>query len=230
MPSTYLPFSDADKVTWLNNFKTQIMANGASLGFTAAEITSIQNDAAMFQYIVNLKEGSRQALQALSTLTQDLRTASALTPMGAIPPLPVAGTPPVPVANGIFSRVSVYVKRIKMHPNYTATLGQVFDIIPPVTVFDPATAKPTLNARVDSGFPRLSWKKLEADGVFLYVDRRDGNGFVLIDKLVRTSYIDTHALPANTFSATWDYKARFMIDDDEIGVDSEIVTVTVMRV
>lgn len=230
MSKSYLPTSDLEKVTWLNNFKSKIMLHGSSLGFTQAEITSIQNDAAMFQYIVQLKEGSRQSLQSLATLTKDLKTSTAQTAMGALPVLPVAGTPPAAVLNGIFSRIAVYVKRIRMHSNYTETLAVEMGIAVSEDVFDPAAAKPYISGRVEAGYPRLKWTKSQADGVYLYVDRRDGNGFVLIDKLVRTEFIDTAALPSGTYSATWDYKVRYMIDDDEIGLDSNIVSLNVVRV
>lgn len=229
MKTSYLPSGDLERVNWLNNFKTRMSQYGAQLGFTAAEITAAANDAAMFQYIVNLKEGCKAAMQSLVALTRNLRN-SPQVPMGAIPVLPVAGTAPASVLAGIFNRVSLTVARIKQHSNYTDAIGQEFDIIAPVSSFNPAAAKPVLKARVESGYPRLSWSRGQADGICLYVDRRDGAGFVLLDKLVRTNYIDITPLPANTFSVTWDYRARYMIDDDEIGLMSDTVTVSVVRV
>jgi hypothetical protein len=226
MPS-YLPAGDADRITWLNNFKNKIQQHGASLGFTSAEITSIQNDANMYQYIVQLKEGCKQAFVSLVTLTKSISTTTAPVPMGALPNIPVAGTPPASIITGIFNRVAVYVKRIKSHQNYTPTLGQEFDIIPPSNTINPATMKPVLVSRVDDGMPRITWRKSIAHGVQLYVNRRDNNGWQPL--AVRTSnvFIDTTPLPANTITATWDYKAKYVINDNEVGLESDVISVDV---
>lgn len=150
--------------------------------------------------------------------------------MNAFPPVPVAGTPPVAVLTGIFARVAAYVQRIRYHVNYTVTIGQELSIIPPPSTFNPATVKPVLKGKVLSGYPQLSWRNGRADGVQLYVDRQDGNGYVLLAKRNSTSYIDVTPLPANTQFVTWLYKAKYIIDDEEIGLDSDIISLEILRV
>lgn len=230
MANSYLPSSDTDRVVWLNNFKTKMQQYGPSLGFTAAEITGIVNDANMYQYIITLKDGCKQAAQSLTQLGKLLRSAPSQSAMGAIPSLPVAGTPPASVQTGIFNRVAVAVARIKLQSTYTTAMGTDLGIIAPASSFNPATAQPVLTVKLQAGYPLLKWRKGEADGIHLYVDRQDGNGFISLDKLMRNEYIDIAPLPANTNVATWEYKARFLINDDEIGVFSAPVSITVFRV
>lgn len=230
MATSYLPTSDAARVTWLNNFNTKMQLYGSQLGFSAAELSSITDDANMFQYVVQLKNDCRQAAQSFSSLTQALKSTTHQSAMNAFPPVPVAGTPPVAVLTGIFARVAAYVQRIRYHVNYTVTIGQELSIIPPPSTFNPATVKPVLKGKVLSGYPQLSWRNGRADGVQLYVDRQDGNGYVLLAKRNSTSYIDVTPLPANTQFVTWLYKAKYIIDDEEIGLDSDIISLEILRV
>lgn len=231
MANSYLPVGDVNLASWYNNFSTKMNTlYGQTLGFTSAELADIQNDNTAFQNAVLYKENLHQAATAMTAFVRNLRNSSTQTAVGAVPVVPAMLPLPQSVMAGIFNRLITYVRRIRQHANYTVTIGQDLDIIPPVSTFNPATAKPELTARLSGGYPVLKWKREKADGIYLYVDRRDNNGFVLIDKLVRVEYVDVAPLPANTFTATWDYKAKFMIDDDEIGLFSEIVTVSVVRV
>lgn len=230
MASSYLPSNDADRVVWLNSFKTKMNIYGPQLGFTAAELTSIQDDANMFQYIIQLKDNLKLASQSYAEIGKFLKSTSQQSPMNALPPVPVAGTPPAAVLTGIFARIVGYVQRIKYHANYTTAIGGELGIISPPNTFNPATVKPVLKGNVISGHPKITWRNGKADGVQLYVDRLDNNGFVLLAKRNSTSYIDIAPLPANTQFVTWHYKAKYIIDDEEIGLDSDILAIEVLRV
>lgn len=226
-----MPLRESDLVVWYINFKNKMQQlYAASLGFTTSEINSIVADAAMLQYVFQLKDGCKNAAQSFSEILKALRSTTQQTPMGTLPSVPVAGTPPAAVLNGIIARLNGYVQRIRHHANYTLSIGQDLDIIPPSNTFNPATAKPVLKGRVDSGYPRLTWRNGKTDGVQLYVDRGDGNGYVLLAKRNSTSYIDIAPMPANTNFVTWSYKARYILDDEEIGLESDILTLEVIRV
>ena len=229
MPNSFLPVSDSDRLAWLTNFKNKIGTYAASFGISQAEVASVAADHAMYQYLVNGVDAVRLYMQSLIQLRKSLR-ASSQSPMGAIPVLPPLGAAPSSVQTGIFARINALVYRIKHHAGYTTAIGQDLDIISPVSTFNPATMKPELKVRLEAGYPVVTYVKGEADGIQLYVDRRDNNGFVLLDKILRTKYIDVHPLPPNTFTATVDYKAKYLISDDEVGLESDIVTITIVRV
>jgi hypothetical protein len=229
MNTQYLPTADADRVIWLNNFNAALPQYAAALGLTTAEVQTVSRDAAWFAYVFQLQNDARQYLQAMTQYKNSMRSNSLQTANMPLPTLPTIGTPPTPAPAGIFNRIATLVMRIKRAPGYSPAIGQALDIIPAETTFNPNDMAPDLSIRIDAGHPLLRWKKGEADGAAIYVDRRDGNGFALLVETVKTSYIDIAPLPANTFSASWDYKARYFIGDDEVGNFSPVISINVIR-
>jgi hypothetical protein len=229
MSNSYLPVSDADRVVWLNTFSSRIGQYATSLGLTTAEVTSVQNDASMFAYLVQLQEAGHQYWTAVSGLKKQMRSSPQQSIAPAIPASPAVGPPPAAVRSGIFNRTVLLVARIKQNSVYTTTMGQDLNIIPTVVPFNPNDMLPNLSVRIESGHPLLKWKKGEADGVQLYVDRRDNAGFVPLAKVIRNTYLDTMEVPVNAFIATWDYKARYLVGDDEVGQFSPVISINVTR-
>lgn len=229
MSNSFLPASNTDRVAWLNNFSSRLGQYRVALGLTTAEVNSVIADAEMFAYVVGLYDATRQHALTLSNVQKQIRSASQQTAMPALPSSPNLGPVPAPVNSGIFNRVVSQANIIKQSGAYTTAMGTDLGIIAPVTTFDPNTMTPDLSIRLESGFPLLKWKKGESDGAKVYVDRHDNNGFVLLKQTVRTSCIDTHPLAPNTMTATWDYKMRFMIEDDEVGNFSPIISINVFR-
>lgn len=229
MNATFLPASDVDRVLWLNNFSTILPQYTSALGLNNTDILTTQRDANYFSFVVQLQSDARQYFQAMSQYKNGIRSNSIQNSGGPLPQLPSQGTPPTAVLSGVFNRIATLVLRIKRAPGYTPSIGQALGIIAPESTFNPNDAAPELSVRIDAGHPLLRWKKGEFDGVVIYVDRRDGNGFVQLAHTVKTSYLDVTVLPANTFSVTWDYKARYFIGDDEVGQFSMIISLNVIR-
>jgi len=229
MNANYLPVGEADRVVWLNNFSTHLGQYATVLGLTTADISSVQHDAAMFAYIVQQCDAAHQYSSAMTNIKKLLKSSPQQLPAPAFPMQIVAGTPPAAVSSGIFNRISLLVTRIKQHNAYTSSMGQDLGIIPPVSTINPNYMTPNLSVRLDAGHPLLKWTKGAADGVQLYVDRRDSNGYVFLAKVFRNNYLDVAPLPPNVFSVNWDYKAKYLIGDDEVGQYSSIVTVEVVR-
>lgn len=224
----YLPSSDNDRVIWLNNMNAALPQFAGALGLSVADLQILNADAVYFAFMVQYQNDLRQHLQAITQFKNNTRSNSLQSNMGTLPVF-MPPTPPPAVPAGIFNRVATLVLRIKRAPGYTAAIGQALNIIPPVVNFNPAAMTPELTGRLDAGRPQLRWKKGEADGVVIYVDRRDGNGFVQLVHTVKTAYIDAASLPANAFGATWDYKAIYFIGDDEVGNFSQVISINVFR-
>ena len=91
------------------------------------------------------------------------------------------------------------------------------------------TLKPDLIIKLDAGRPRIKCAKGVADAIDLYVDRKDGTGFTLIGRLLKTDYIDTFNLPAATPLVDWDYKAMYVIGNDNVGLMSAIASILVKK-
>ena len=226
---SYIPNSDSDRNVWLNNFSTKINTYATLVGVTAAEVTAIQKDTAMCTYIINMLEAYKQTVNNITSYKNLLKHAVGQQHLGAIPIAPTLATAPATVAEGVFDRVSKIVKRIKASANYTEAMGNDLGIIAPVQTFDPNTLQPELKVNLDAGRPHIKCSKGYADAIDLYVDRKDGLGFVLIGRLLKLDYIDVIGLPANTLLAEWDYKAMYVIGNSNVGLMSGVVSVVVKK-
>lgn len=230
MSVSYLPDSDADRVSWLLNFKTKLQGYAATFGLTAAEVTSVQNDYAYYAYEVQLHEFARQLSKAVGEHKRLARSSATQQAMPAFPAMPALGTAPAAVNSGIFNRIAKLVQRLKYHLSYTDAIGRDLGIVASVPVFNPNAMQPDLSIRLNAGRPHLKWKKGDSDFIKLFVDRHDNRGFVLLAQVFRNEYIDIAELPEGVFGATWDYKGRYMIGDDEVGQFSQVISINVMRV
>ncbi len=226
---SYIPSSDADKVIWFSNFSSKIGTYAAAVGVTAAEVTSVQKDYAMFSYMMNMLEAYKQTVNNITSYKNLLKHAVGQQHLGAIPVLPTLATAPASVTEGVFDRISKLVKRVKASVSYTDAMGQDLGIIAPVQTIDVSTLQPDLVVKLDAGRPHIKCTKGIADAIDLYVDRKDGAGFTLIGRLLKTDYIDTTNLPANTVLAEWDYKAMYVIGNDNVGLMSSVVGVVVKK-
>lgn len=226
---SYIPNSDSERNVWLNNFSTKISTYANLVGITAAEVTAIQKDAVMFTYVINMLEVYKQTVNNITSHKNLLKHAVGQQHLGALPMAPTLSTPPAAVPEGVFDRISKLVKRIKASANYTEAMGNDLGIIAPTQTIDIASLQPDLKVSLDADRPHIKCNKGYADAIDLYVDRKDGAGFVLIGRLLKLDYIDVVGLPANTVLAEWDYKARYVIGNDVVGLMSSVVSVVVKK-
>jgi hypothetical protein len=227
---SYVPLSDNDKVTWLNNFDLKLGIHGPGLGIPATEITSVSKDAAMFRYVVNLQETFKQTLQNVTGYKKLLKKANGQQHLSAtLPALPSLGTPPAAVPEGIFNRISKLVARIKASAAYTENMGSDLGIIAPVANFDPNSMQPDLKVRLNAGRPHVKWTKGESDALDLFVDRNDDAGYVFAGRFMRNEYLDVTPLAAAKVVDQWSYKGIYVIADQQVGLYSGVVDISVKR-
>lgn len=226
---SYLPNSDSERNVWLNNFSIKINTYATLVGITAAEVAALQKDAVMYTYVINMLEVYKQTVNNITSHKNLLKHAVGQQHLGALPVAPTLSAAPASVPEGVFDRVSKMVKRIKASTNYTEAMGNDLGIIAPTQTIDIASMQPDLKVSLDADRPHIKCSKGYADAIDLYVDRKDGLGFVLIGRLLKLDYIDVVSLPANTVLAEWDYKARYVIGNDVVGLMSSVVSVVVKK-
>lgn len=228
---TYIPGSDAEKGVWMNNFDAKLPSYAGVLGLSPAEIAAVHDDNTAFQYVIGMVEMYRQTLSNLISYKNMLKHASGTQHIGAFPVPQAMATTPVAVAEGVFDRVNKLVARIKNSLGYSDNIGADLGIISPsAQVIDVATLQPELVGRVDVGRPRLKWVKGYADAIDLYADRNDGNGFVLLGRLLKNEYIDVAPLASGKIFDEWKYKAIYVISDEQVGLFSKITNVDVKKI
>lgn len=226
---SYLPNSDADKLMWLHNFSSKIGTYAGSLGITEMEVESINKDRAFYDYIINAIESYKQSLNCFIGYKNAIIHSSDRQELGPLPSLPDLPPAPEGINKGVFDRIGKIVHRIKSSVNYSNTIGQDLGIVAANSRVDHSELRPKLKIRLDAGRPFIKSTKGIADGIDLYVNRNDGNNFVLLGRLFKAEYIDKTILPASTPLAEWEYKAMYVIGNDNVGLMSSVASVVVKK-
>ena len=179
------------------------------MAVTAAEVTSVQDDAAFFSYVLNAQKHYSNTAQQWTAYKTQARNGDGGS-LGTVPVAPTLGTPPTAVAPGIFRRIGNLIARVKKHPGYTEAIGQDLDIIGAEQAVDlNTTAHP--QSRTQAGHPNIL-EEAKMGGLKL-MDRGTG-GFVFLALDTIPDYLDTAQLPAPGTSAVWKYKAIYRLNDD----------------
>lgn len=227
---TYIPSTDADKGVWLANFSTKLPLYAGALGLSPAEVTSVQDDNAFFQYVIAMTEVYKQTMSNLVSFKNQLKHAVGTTHIGGLPVLPALAVPPTGVPEGVFDRTSKLVVRIKNSLAYSPNIGADLGIVTPSgAAINVATLQPELKLRLDVGRPRIKWVKGITDAIDLYADRNDNNGFVLIGRLVKNEYIDVVSLGTGKVFDEWKYKGIYVIADEQVGLFSVVQSIDVKK-
>jgi hypothetical protein len=229
MTEPYLPKDDPGKVTWLNNIALKLSTYKKQLGLADDVDTLTQNDAENFAYIINNITVFRKYSNEITTYKNILRNGSATgTLSGTLPDAPATLVFPQPVVADIFGRVRSLVRTIKnAGAAYTEDIGKDLGIIGADSDPNSDEMQPILTNVFIAGHPHLKYKKNGMQGIHIYVDRGDGNGFIYLATSTLTDFADLAALPATGTSAIWTYKAIYILHDAEVGQMSLPLAVTV---
>ena len=73
----------------------------------------------------------------------------------------------------------------------------------------------------------IMWTKGKASGIEIWVDRNNGNDFVLLAVNNEPNTTDPAPLPAPGISATWKYKAIYRLHDEQVGQCSDVISISV---
>ncbi len=244
----YLPTKETERVTWLFNFNNKLPGYAVLFGLTPTEITQIADDTSMYGYIILQTEARKTDTKNITEYKSKLSFAPIGTPIGPVP-VPEIIAAPTAVPAGIFTRLSGLIKQIKGKATYTTDIGDDLGIIGEDTIFDPTTLKPVLKIKLNTGgHPVIKCRKNKTDRFNLYVDRRNGSGMKFLATISKTQYIDMYPLPnggggapvppgpgvpgpapapVGQIAAVWDYKAAYVIDDEEVGEYSDLTSITV---
>lgn len=138
----WFPSSLADRAAWFENFALNLPSVATDLGLTTAEITMVQEDAAVMKKLPVIIE----QIDSYKNSIREYRIGITENPPGsthtAFPAPPAIVAPPI-VPNGIFERISDLRDRIMLAENYTDTIGATLGILsdnPPA----PSEIKPVI--------------------------------------------------------------------------------------
>lgn len=219
---SYEPTTDEGKSTWLNNLATKLPTHAATLGTSIEDQVAVQRGADMFAYMVGqvaLFDSEKSERVAYKDLLRDGPVGS---PLGDFPDMPVIPAAPTLVPPGIFPRIRKVVARIKSSANYTEAIGEDLDIIGAEIVIEPTELKPILKLKRLAEGVEIQWKKSHADAI--RIEKDNGSGWTFLGVDVEPHYIDNTAI---TTSATWKYRAVYLINDQMAGQWSDDAKIAV---
>ena len=198
----YIPYQDDQFLTWHDAFKAAATPIAATVSLSATDLAAIAADNA--------------AIHA--------KVAAAMT---------ATGTAQSATADKVATRKTVeantrnLANRVKLHKNYTATIGEQLGIEGAVDATDLSTANPQLKVKSQpNAVAELTFVKSKADGVNIYSQREGDTDWKFLARDTFSPYVDNRPLLVAGKPEVRRYKARLLVNDQEIGEPAEI-TVTV---
>ena len=223
---SYLETTDEKFALQLSNFSSKIGTYSATFGLTAAEIESINADATYFTWAVNNFKKIDTYKKNWTTFKNILKKGESNVFINEAPTNPTLEAQPVGVAPGILVRFTTLVNRVKAYQSYTTAIGQNLGVeITTTAQLNLDTAQPILKAITRGGQVNLLWKKAKFSGIL--IEKDSGTGFITLDKDFHPDFIDNSPMPAQGQSAVWKYRAIYLMNDDKVGVWSDVVVTTV---
>ncbi len=220
----FVELEEAKFVIQLKTFWSGLKQHGSILGFSNTEIDDAEKDYLWMEYIVRRNssvQATAEAYTAYKKLMRKGRNKSMLEPQFTPP-----AVLPTPVNGNIEGRFRNRVARVKAHPNYSASLGEGMHIIAPKQEFDHAKAKPKFKVKLVGGMPMIKFTKKHFHAFDIY--KNVGNGFILLQRVMRSPYKDESPLPEAGTTAAWKYKLVGVVNDKTIGQFSDEITIVVM--
>ncbi len=219
----FLPRTDKDRAVWLTNFANKFATLAAGMGFLPADITSVNNDATMFTYLINQVETFTTAKEQRVNYKNLIKNGPLGSPGGVLPVIPTVPAAPAVVTPGIFPRISQLVQRIKNNATYTEAMGHDMGIIGAEQTSLRVEMKPVLKLVMKGGQVEVQWTKGDADALMIESDKGSGSWqFLAIDTVPH--YPDTTTISAPSL---WKYRAMYMVNDERVGQWSDVASITV---
>ena len=228
--NTYYPTKQADQILWLVNFNLKLGSHATALGLSAAQVTATVADVNWLIYVL------QTWLNAVRTWAQSCTDAAtaAQTGVGGTPVLPVFTAPALPVgvtpqSLGALTRLFALIAQIKVSGKLTNDIATDLRLVgSTLTGPDLSTVQPILTAKVSGAHTELGWgwqgNAAWLDSCEIVVDRGTGS-FVPLVVDTTPNYTDTQPFPAT--KTIWTYKAIYRVNDAQVGLWSQPISVTV---
>ncbi len=226
--SKYFPTSLGARADWYNNFATQFETVAVDLGFTLSDVTNVENDNLMMQFLVNANDQMNAVIDA----ARQFRTVMTEGAPGSPPPIwptQFAGMPPLPlVPVGLFQRLDDLVKRIRVSPAYSPEIGALLGIIPSKTPeSDPADMKPNPSVRAEPGNTILvDFTRGKSDGIDIQMMLDNSGNWENAGKYFKSPASIIVTQGAQALPRAVQIRARYVIGNNAVGQFSDIDTIS----
>jgi hypothetical protein len=204
MTNDFVPSNEGELIQWAANVQGKITNYTATFGLLPTDLTAISNACNRIATDINNVTAAETTLANLVTLKNNNRAEDIAT-------------------------LRRYANQFKAHSAYTDDIGADLDIVGKKHNADPDTVKPKLKGKLTQQGAQLDFSKEKVlQGVNIY-SRLKGTA-AWGTKLAFDSsspYIDNRPAATPGTPETREYKAVGVINDEEVGVASDIVSVVV---
>ena len=201
MPGDFIPPAKGAYRAWLLNLKTEIVTQGPLFGLAAGEVTATVDACTAQIALADAAVAAKNAYEAaLQAETDGRKSTNTL----------------------LRDKISDW----KQMPLFTPTIAQTLGVVGTAAPFDPSTYKPEFKVKIAGGEIRLDWTKKGAGAVHIYGRLRGQPGWTLLGMDTSSPYIDGRPLAQANVPETREYMLRGVVQDLEIGLDSDILSIT----
>lgn len=197
----YIPKSRSERYLWWKGICDSIEVEGPKVGLTAAEIAAIKataTDQCAKMEAADTAENAAKGAKAAEMETTRVNTQA----------------------------IRLAIRNIKTRTLYASSgVEGTLRLKGSESTFDPATFKPALKLSIVGGQVRVDFTKGECDSVAVYCRVRGTLGWTKLGIDTDSPYFDTKPLANPAVPEVREYMARGVIDDMEIGIESDIVSI-----
>lgn len=197
----YIPGQDGELKGWLTNLKTKTPDRVTELEITPARLTKITGWCDALLGALDTAEDKRRDWLAASKAKQAQQDASLAGLRGEI-------------------------NKWKAADGMTDAIATELRIVGGSGAFDPESYKPQITAEAFSGYVRIKFKKLGADGIILNSRIKGTMGWKFVSHDTNSPYDDHTPLAVAGQAEVREYQAFGVLNDQQIGQPSDIVSVT----
>lgn len=201
MAATYIPRSDSGLLIWLGNFQNTLPTQAKALSVSAAELKTSLDVAKDLSAAIQVDEQKYAEWQAAVAYTADLRRQ-------ALP------------------EIQRIIDRLRAAPGFTDEHAKALMAVPPRSqAIALASYKPVIRGIFTGNKVRLQWTRGSLDGIHVYGRKQGETAWQLLGRDNRPPYDDPRPLPPNTTLEVREYRVIGVVQDEEVGQPSDIVTV-----
>jgi hypothetical protein len=197
----YIPHSLGELRAWLANFKAQLGSLGASLGYTAPQITLIQGYAQGIIDKIDAVVTAQAALDAAITARDTTKKTN-------------------------LALLRIEAQKIKDNPATPAGAADDLGLNGSHHTVDEDNYQPDLSVSLVGGMPTLKFTKKGVDGMKIMHRLKGAASWSLLAVVTKSPYVDHITLANPGVAETWEYCAYGLINDQPIGLQSDVVHIT----
>ena len=225
---SYFPLSIQERAGWYDNFNAQMQVIGSTLGFSAGELTALASDNQVMQFLATTDVTITAYDDAVRTYRKVITESNVGDKTPAFPANIVLALPVV-IATGMFERLDMMVKRIRVAANYTPETGALLDIIPGAggPTKDSLNADaPKIDATVSPGnIVNVKFIRVASDGVLIEILIDNSATWTNAGRFPKSPAEIAIPQNADHLPRNVQIRARFLAGNNPVGDWSDVVTV-----